>query len=100
MAKASASSARAARAGRSARRIRRDRKSNFSDTPEPTAAQFKGMRRAGRPPLGTEARRLIAIRIDPQVLAAVRGEAKRRGLGYQSLINNVLAKYIGRARSA
>jgi len=58
------------------------------------------MRRVGRPPLGAEARRLIAIRIDAQVLAAVRGEAKRRGLGYQSLINNVLAKYIGRARSA
>ena len=40
---------------------------------------------------------LIAIRIDPQ---AVRREAKRRGLGYQSLINNLLARYVGRARSA
>ncbi len=42
----------------------------------------------------------IAIRIDPQVLDAVRREAKRRGLGYQSLINNLLARYVGRARSA
>jgi len=42
----------------------------------------------------------IAIRIDLQVLDAVRREAKRRGLGYQSLINNLLAKYVGRARSA
>jgi len=50
--------------------------------------------------LGAEARRLIAIRIDPEVLDAVRREAKRRGLGYQSLINNLLAKYVGRARSA
>jgi uncharacterized protein (DUF4415 family) len=45
------------------------------------------------------ARRLIAIRIDPQVLDAVRREAQRRGLGYQSSINNLLAKYVGRARS-
>lgn len=50
--------------------------------------------------LGAEARRLIAIRIDPQVLNAVRREAKRRGLGYQSLINELLAKHIGRVRSA
>ena len=54
----------------------------------------------GRPPLGAAARRLIAIRIDPQVLDAVRREAKRRGLGYQSLINGVLAKHVRRVRSA
>jgi uncharacterized protein (DUF4415 family) len=58
------------------------------------------MRRVGRPPLGTAARRLIAIRIDPQVLDAVRREAKRRGRGYQSLINDLLAKHVRRARSA
>jgi predicted DNA binding CopG/RHH family protein len=58
------------------------------------------MRRVGRPPLGTSARRLIAIRIDPQVLRAVRQEAKRRGLAYQSLINDLLAKHVGRMRSA
>lgn len=55
------------------------------------------MRPVGRPPLGTTARRLIAIRIDPQVLEAVRREAKRRGLGYQSLINHLLAKHVGRS---
>jgi predicted DNA binding CopG/RHH family protein len=43
---------------------------------------------------------LIAIRIDPAVLAAVRQEAKRRRLGYQSLINAVLAKHVERMRSA
>jgi predicted DNA binding CopG/RHH family protein len=58
------------------------------------------MRRVGRPPLGTSARRLIAIRIDPQVLRAVRQEAKRRGLAYQSLINDLLAKHVRRMRSA
>jgi uncharacterized protein (DUF4415 family) len=57
------------------------------------------MRRVGRPPLGAEPRRLIAIRIDSGILAAVRREAKRRGLGYQSLINDVLADHVGRRRS-
>lgn len=73
---------------------------DFSDIPEVSTAQIRAMRRVGRPPLGAEARRLIAIRIDPQVLHAVRREAKRRGLGYQSLINNLLAKHVGRVRSA
>ena len=99
MAKVSASSARAARARKSGRPMRR-RGISFSDIPEASPAQLRAMRRVGRPPLGIAARRLIAIRIDPQVLGAVRREAKRRGLGYQSLINELLAKYVGRRRSA
>lgn len=58
------------------------------------------MRRVGRPPLGAAARRLIAIRIDPQVLESLRKEAKRRGVGYQTLINDVLARSMQRRRSA
>ena len=70
------------------------------DIPEASPPQLRAMRRVGRPSLGAAARRLIAIRIDPQVLHAVRREAKRRGLGYQSLINDLLAKHVRRARSA
>jgi uncharacterized protein (DUF4415 family) len=73
---------------------------DFSDIPEVSPAQLRVMRRVGRPPLGAAARRLIAIRLDPQVLDAVRREAKRRGLGYQSLINDLLAEHVRRARSA
>ena len=73
---------------------------DFSDIPKASAAQLRTMRRVGRPPLGSAARRLIAIRIDPQVLDAVRREAKRRGRGYQSLINDLLAAHVRRARSA
>ena len=73
---------------------------DFSDIAEASPAQLRAMRRVGRPTLGAAARRLIAIRIDPQVLDAVRREAKRRGLGYQSLINDLLAKHVGRVRSA
>ena len=99
MAKPSESSARAGRAGRSARPTRR-RGIEFSDIPEASAAQLRAMRRVVRPPLGIAARRLIAIRIDRQVLEAVRQEARRRGLGYQSLINDLLAKHVARTRTA
>lgn len=71
---------------------------DFSDIPEASPAQLHAMRRGGRPPLGTTARRLIAIRIDPQVLDTLRREARRRGLKYQSLINDVLARHARRAR--
>jgi uncharacterized protein (DUF4415 family) len=100
MAKTSASSVRAGRAAKSGRPMWRRRGIDFSDIPEASPAQLRAMRRVGRPPLGAAARRLIAIRIDPQVLGAVRREAKRRGLGYQSLINDLLAKHVGRMRSA
>ena len=99
MTRASVSSARAERAAKSARRTRRRRGIDFSEIPEASTAQLRAMRRVGRPPLGTEPRRLIAIRIDPTVLVAVRREATRRGLGYQSLINDLLAKHVARART-
>jgi uncharacterized protein (DUF4415 family) len=80
--------------------MRRRRGIDFSDILEASPAQLRVMRRVGRPPLGAAARRLIAIRIDPQVLDAVRREARRRGLGYQSLINDLLAKHVERVRRA
>jgi uncharacterized protein (DUF4415 family) len=52
------------------------------------------MRRVGRPPVGATARRLIAIRVDPDVLQRFRKEARRRKIGYQTLINEVLAEHV------
>jgi uncharacterized protein (DUF4415 family) len=54
------------------------------------------MRRVGRPPLGDEPRQLIAIRLDPGVLDQFRREASRRHVGYQTLINEVLAQHVGK----
>ena len=54
------------------------------------------MQRVSRPPLGEENRSLIAIRLDPEVLVRFRKEAKRRNVGYQTLINRVLAEYVGK----
>lgn len=92
MPKRSVSSARAARAVASARRTARA--IDFSDVPEATAAQLKGMRRVGRPPLGDQPRQLIAIRLDAGVLDQFRKEARRRRVGYQTLINEVLAAHV------
>jgi uncharacterized protein (DUF4415 family) len=94
MATRSVSSARGARAAANARRTRRE--IDYSDLPEASQDQLKAMRRVGRPPLGTEPRQMIAIRIDSGVLEGVRKEARRRGVGYQTLVNEVLADFIRR----
>lgn len=92
MPKRSGSSARGGRAAANARRTRR--KIDFSDIPDSSPEQLKAMRRVGRPPLGDEPRQLIAIRVDPGVLKQFRKEARRRRVGYQTLINEVLARHL------
>ena len=94
MPKRSGSSARGGRAGANARRT--GRRIDYSDIPEASPEQLKAMRRVGRPPLGDEARRLIAIRVDPGVLESFRKEARRRRVCYQTLINDVLAEHVGK----
>lgn len=66
---------------------------DFSDIPELTPEQLRAMKRVGRPPFGDAARQLIAIRVDAGVLEQFRKEARRRGIGYQTLIHEVLAKH-------
>ena len=92
MPKRSVSSARGARAAGNARRT--SRKIDYSEIAESSPDQLKAMRRVGRPPLGDEPRQLIAIRVDPGVLAQFRKEARRRRVGYQTLINEVLAQHV------
>lgn len=94
MPKRSASSARGGQAAVNAPRTRR--KIDFSDIPDSSAKQLGAMRRVGRPPLGDRARQLIAIRLDAAVLDTFREEARRRRVGYQTLINEVLARHARR----
>ena len=94
MSKRSASSVRGGRAAASVPRTSRG--IDFSEIPDSSPEQLKAMKRVGRPPIGDGARQLIAIRLDPRVLATFRKEAKRRGVGYQTLINEVLAKHAKR----
>lgn len=85
-------SARGMRVKKSAKSIP-DKDIDFSDIPELTDAQLKKMKRVGRPTLGNLPRHLIAIRLDLEVLRKVRRAAKKRGTGYQTLINEILIEY-------
>jgi uncharacterized protein (DUF4415 family) len=48
--------------------------------------------RRGRPPKGVEKYQPVSIRLHPRVITWAKREAKRRGLGYQTVINEVLLK--------
>ena len=48
--------------------------------------------RRGRPPKGGGKYAPVSIRLHPRVLAWAKKEAKRRGLGYQTVINEALLK--------
>ncbi len=96
MAKRSGSSRRAAPARKNGAGTKRA--IDYSDMPELSDAQLASMRRVGRPRLSAAgARKMIAIRIDPTVIAGFRKAAKRRGVGYQTLINEVLAQHVPKA---
>ena len=77
MAKRSASSGGGARVARNVRRTVARTKIDFSDIPELSDEQLRTMRRVGRSQIGAEARQLIAIRLDPEVLNRFRAEAGR-----------------------
>jgi len=90
----SALSARGAQAAKSGKRMPAI---DYSDLPELSDEQLASMRRVGRPRLSAAgAREMIAIRLDPEVLVRFKAEAKRRNVGYQTLINDVLAKHAPR----
>lgn len=44
----------------------------------------------GPRPLGADKRRMISIRLDPKLLAALRAEAAHRRIPYQTLIHETL----------
>lgn len=66
---------------------------DFSDIPELTSAQLKSARRVGRPKSG-QAKQLIAFRISPNLLAALRRLAEVRGKPYQTLLHELLEKAV------
>ena len=88
--KPSASSVLVKRVAKSARHIP-DSRIDFSDIPESTDAELKGARRVGRPKKGNS-KQLIAIRIDPLLLAQIRRLAENQDKPYQTLIHELLEK--------
>lgn len=96
MKKLSDSSVRGARIARKRNAIKKS-KIDYSDIPPLSDRQLAAIRRVGRPPLGHEARKLIAIRVDPQVLQWLKNVAIKRHVPYQSLINDILAREMKKA---
>lgn len=86
--KQSASSARGKATAKSAKHMP-DREIDFSDIPESTDEELKRARRVGRPATGN-AKQLIAIRIDPKLLSALRKLATKQDKPYQTLIHELL----------
>lgn len=93
--KSSGSSRPGSQIRKSGRHIHED-KIDYSDIPALSNEQLKVMKPVGRPLIGNAPRKLIAVRIDPAVLDLLRRKAKRAGKGYQTLINEILAKYVGK----
>ena len=96
MKKSRASSAHAARAAKKEKNIK-STKIDFSDIPELSDNQLSRMRRVGRPMMGDEPRKLIAIRLDAKVLSWLRKTAAKKKTPYQSLVNEILAERMRKA---
>lgn len=79
-------------AKRSVKRIQ-DMEIDFSDIPELSEKKLKAMKRVGRPPLGENPKVMIAIRLEPALLESIRRLAEKSGVGYQTLIHQILEKY-------
>ena len=96
MKKTQGSSARGVRAAKKEKNTK-PKKIDFSDIPELPDKQLSRVRRVGRPMVGDEPRRLIAIRLDAKVLGWLRKTAEKKGLPYQSLVNEILAEEMRKA---
>lgn len=96
MKKSLGSSARGARAAKNATTTK-TKKIDFSDIAELSDQQLSRMRRVGRPTMGDQPRKLIAIRLDAAVLGWLRKAAEKKGMPYQSLVNDILAQEMKKA---
>jgi uncharacterized protein (DUF4415 family) len=96
MKKSRVSSAHAARAGKKETNTK-SKKIDFSDIPELSDQQLGRIHRVGRPTVGEEPRKLIAIRLDAKVLSWLRETAEKKGKPYQSLVNEILAAQMRKA---
>ncbi len=91
----SASSARARPHVKSARHMP-DSRIDFSEIPESSDRELARARRVGQPTTG-RAKQLIAIRIDPRLLAELRRLAARQRKPYQTLVHELLEAAVRQA---
>ena len=91
----SASSAPVKRHAKSERHIP-DSEIDFSDIPESSDEELARAQRVGRPRIG-HAKQLIAIRLDPRLLARLRKLAARQHKPYQTLVHELLESAVNKA---
>ncbi len=80
--------------GKSTHKKTKSSKIDYSDIPKFTAKQLKNFKRVGRPLVGSSPRVAISVRIEEDVLTKLKDKADDAGIGYQSLINDILKKAV------
>ena len=83
--------------GRVPEPIREPKKINYSDIPELSDRQLSSIRRIGRPTIGDEARNLSRFVWTQRFWDGCARPAEKRGLPYQSLVNEILASEMRKA---
>jgi uncharacterized protein (DUF4415 family) len=67
---------------------------DYLDIPKFSVKDLKKFKRVGRPIVGESPRRAISVRIEEDVLERLKDKADKAGIGYQSLINEILKKAV------
>jgi uncharacterized protein (DUF4415 family) len=80
--------------GRSTKRKVKDVNIDYSDIPKFSSLELKKFKKLGRPLVGDTLRAPISIRIEEGVLKKLKSKAKKQGVRYQSLINEILKKAV------
>lgn len=73
---------------------RKDSEIDYSEIPKFSPKQLAKFKRPGRPILGETPRKAVSIRIEEGVLKKLKTRAKKQGVAYQSLINDILKKAV------
>jgi len=72
----------------------KDSEIDYSEIPKFSAKDLKNFKRVGRLIVGEPPRRAISVRIEEDILEKLKNKAEKAGVGYQSLINDILKKAI------
>lgn len=82
------------RKGHTTYRKVRDSEIDYSDLPALSDEELSKFKRVGRPLVGESPRQAISLRVELDVLNKLKKKAKKQGIGYQSLISQILKKAV------
>lgn len=76
--------------------MKKNKKIDYSDIPASTDEELANARRVGRPK-SDSTKQLIAIRLDPKLIAKLKKLAKKEDIPYQTLVHQLLEKAVKKA---